>query len=72
MDLTIKGIPEGITEAQVKEWCGVLIERYENQKVNQIEAVKTATEAARNNIDAFRKANALIPKFEKVEEVKES
>jgi hypothetical protein len=72
MDLVLKGIPDGITETNVREWVSVLIERYENQKVNQIEAVKTATEAARTNIDTFRKANSLTPKFEKVEEVKES
>ena len=71
MDLEIKGIPEGITEAKVREWVAILVERYENAKVNQIEAVKTATETAKTNIDTFRKANLLTPKFEKVEEVKE-
>ena len=71
MDVLVKGIPDGITEANVKEWCAVLIERFENQKVNQIEAVKTATETAKTNIDTFRIANLLTAKFAKVEEVKE-
>ena len=71
MDLTITGIPVGITEAQVKEWVAVLVERYENAKVNAIPEVKTATETAKTNIDTFRKQNALTPKFEKVEEIKE-
>ena len=67
MDLTITGIPAGITEAQVKEWVAVLVERFENQKVNQIEAVKSAVTTAQTNIDTFRKLNLLTPKFEKVE-----
>jgi len=71
MDLEIKGIPDGITEANVKEWVAVLVERFENQKVNQIEAVKTAVTTAQTNIDTFRKANTLTAKFEKPKEVEE-
>jgi len=71
MDCLIKGIPNGITEAQVREWCSVLVERFENQKVNQIEAVKTAVTTAQTNIDNFRKANTLAAKFEKPKEVEE-
>ena len=71
MDVTILGIPDGITEANVKEWVAVLVERFENQKVNQIEAVKTAVTTAQTNIDTFRKANTLTAKFEKAEVVEE-
>jgi hypothetical protein len=67
MEVLVKGIPEGISEAQVKEWVAVLIERFENAKVNQIQAVKDAVVTAQTGIDGFRKANALTPKFEKVE-----
>ena len=71
MDITIKGIPEGVSEAQVKDWVAVLIERFENAKVNQIQAVREAVVAAQTGIDGFRKANALTPKFEKVEPIAE-
>ena len=72
MDLEIKGIPDGITEAQCKEWLSILVERFENQKLNQIQAASDAVKTSQANIDTFRKANTLTPKFEKVEEVKES
>ena len=72
MDLEIKGIPAGITEQQVREWVAILVERFENQKLNQIQAVSDAVKTSQANIDTFRKANTLTPKFEKVEEAKES
>jgi hypothetical protein len=68
MDVTIKGIPEAITEAQVKEWCAVLIERFENQKANSIPEVIAAIESAKTTIDSFRKANSLATKFEQPKE----
>jgi hypothetical protein len=68
MDVLVKGIPDGISEAQVKDWVAVLIERFENAKVNQIQAVREAVVAAQTGIDGFRKANALTPKFEKAVE----
>jgi len=70
-DVTIKGIPDEIADKQIYEWVSVLIERAENQKVNQIEAVKTAVTTAEANIDTFRKANTLTAKFEKPKEVEE-
>ena len=72
MDVTVKGLPDGITEVQVKDWVGVLVERYENAKVNQIKEVSDAVKAAQVSIDTFRKANSLAPKFEKAEPVEES
>jgi len=48
-----------------------LVERFENQKLNQIQAVSDAVKTSQANIDTFRKANTLTPKFEKAEEVKE-
>ena len=71
MDVTVKGLPEGLSEAQVKDWVGVLVERFENTKVNQIKEVSDAVKAAQVSIDAFRKANSLTPKFEKAEPVEE-
>ena len=69
MDVTIKGIPEGITEAQVKEWCAVLVEKFNNQKIDAVPAVIAATEEAKTSIDTFRVANALTAKFAKEEVV---
>jgi hypothetical protein len=71
MEVLLKGIPDEIGEEKVKEWVGILVERHENEKLNQIKEVVQATEAAKSGIDNFRKANALTPRFEKVEEVKE-
>jgi len=66
--MEIKGIPDGITEQQVKEWVGVLIERFYNQiynqKISQIPEFVAATEKAKTDIDGFRKANDLAAKFE--------
>ena len=72
MDVLIKGVPEEVGEKQVQEWCAILIERFENAKLNQIKEVVDATSAAKTNIDAFRVANALAAKFSKVEGVEES
>ena len=69
-DLTVKGIPDGVTDAQVFEFVGVLVERYENAKVNAIPEVSTAIKAAQVGIDSFRVANSLAAKFSK-EPVKE-
>ena len=71
MDITFTGIPDAIGEAQAKEWMAILVERYENAKLNQIKAVVEASEAAKVGIDTFRTANALAPKFSKVEAVEE-
>jgi hypothetical protein len=65
VDVLIKGIPEGITEVQVREWVGVLVERFENQKANNIPEVRAAIVTAQTTIDSFRKANTLQAKFEK-------
>ena len=62
-DITIKNVPDGITDAQVQEWNAILIERFYNAKINQIPEVVQATEVAKTGIDSFRKANTLAPKF---------
>jgi hypothetical protein len=72
MDVLIKGVPEEIGETQFREWCSIIVERFENAKLNQIKEVVQATEAAKSGIDGFRVANALKPKFAKVEEVVEA
>jgi hypothetical protein len=63
MDMTLKGIPEGISEEQVKEWVNVLIERKCNQTIQKIPELVVAQENAKKEIDAFRTANSLKAKF---------
>ena len=63
MDVTIKGIPETLSEQQVLEWCSVLIERQENAKIQAIPALVTAQDAAKVTVDTFRTANSLEAKF---------
>ena len=69
-EIVLKEIPEGITDANVFEWVSVLVERYHNAKIQAIPELKTAQEIAQADVDKFRKASGLQPKFEKVEEVK--
>lgn len=68
MDITIKGL-EGVTEAEVKEWVAVLIERKETVKLNSLPEVVTAQAASKVAIDTFRDANGLPKKFELVNEL---
>jgi hypothetical protein len=70
MDVTIKGVPDAIGEQQFREWCSIIVERFENAKLNQIKEVVQATEAAKTGIDSFRVANNLTAKFAKAEEAK--
>lgn len=70
MDITILGIPDEIGEQQFREWCGVIVERFHNAKLNQIKEVVAATEAAKTGIDGFRSQNGLAPRFAKPEEQK--
>jgi hypothetical protein len=69
MDVTIKGIPDGIRidnlvgEAAIKEWVAIAVDRFEHQKLNQIKAVSEAVKTTQINVDNFRKANSLTPKF---------
>lgn len=70
MDVMLKGVPEGITEHQVKEWVAILVERYQNQKVNAIPEIVSAVESAKTAIDAFRESNNLVLKFTNKEESK--
>jgi hypothetical protein len=71
VDITFKSIPDEIGEVQAREWVAVLVERYYNQKINQIPEVIQATETAKLGIDGFRKANSLQAKFESDPVVKE-
>ena len=70
MDVTIKNIPEMVSETEVKEWVAILIQRKYEQSITPPQEI---IETARTNIDVFRKANTLKALFEKeiVEEVKE-
>ena len=70
-DVLVKNIPDGITDEQVFNFVGVLVERFHNAKVNEVPEVKAAVTTAQIGIDGYRKANLLTPKFEKVEPVEE-
>ena len=61
-------IPAGITEEQVKEWIGVLVERKINADLNANVAVAAATAKAKVDIDTYRKSVGLAPKFEVAKE----
>jgi hypothetical protein len=61
-------IPSGISEKDAKEWMSILVERKVNAAVNANPVIVAATEAARVEIDTYRKAVGLAPKFEKVVE----
>jgi hypothetical protein len=66
-------IPNGISEKDAKEWMSILVERKVNAAVNSNPVIVAATEAAKVEIDTYRKAVGLAPKFEavKAEPVKE-
>jgi allophanate hydrolase subunit 1 len=70
-DITLKGVPDGISEQQVKEWTSILIERYHQQKIQQIPELVAATTSAQVEVDSFRVQNALTPKYEKIAESKQ-
>ena len=63
MDVTIKSIPDGISEEQVKEWISVLIERHFNSQIQKIPELVSATEKAKTDIDEYRTANLLKAKY---------
>lgn len=64
MDITLKNIPIGISEEQIKEWVAMFVEQHQTNMINQIPEVVAATKSAQVNIDGFRKANSLKPRFE--------
>ena len=57
-------IPAGLTEAQVKEWLAILVERKVNAELNANTEVAKATLKAKEDIDTYRKSIGLAPKFE--------
>ncbi len=63
-------IPNGISERDAKEWMSILVERKVNADVNANPVIIAATEAAKVEIDTYRKVVGLAPKFAK-EPVKE-
>ena len=68
MDVTIKSIPDGISEEQVKEWVNVLVERHFNTQIQKIPELVSATEKAKTDIDEYRTANLLKAKFVEAKE----
>ena len=61
-DITITGIPDGITDVQVKEQIASMEADYEIRKVNSIPEVEVAVNEAMVKIKAFRTANGLDEK----------
>ena len=66
VDVTIKSVPEGITEKEVTEWVAILVERKEQQKLAPPADKVTV---AQTTVDSFREANNLEKKYSKVVEV---
>lgn len=65
MDVTIKDVPSGISEADVVEWVSILVERKKSAELKpQMDAV---LKPAQDEVDAYRVANKLTPKFTAVE-----
>ena len=62
MDITLKDIPDGITEQDIKEWTSILIERYHNAKIQAIPELVAANDKAKADVNAYRVSNALPPK----------
>jgi hypothetical protein len=61
-------IPENVTDQEAKEWMAILQERKTNATVEKIPEVVAAVAKAKVDIDTYRKAVGLAPKFEKVAE----
>ena len=62
MDVTLKGLPDGITAKDVSEWVSVLVERkLTATKRAELDAV---VEPIKAQVDAYRVANDLTAKFE--------
>jgi len=59
-DVTIKNVPETITEEELMEWVSVLVERKEKAKLDPPE---DKVLIARNVVDGFRTANTLVAKY---------
>lgn len=60
MDITIKNLPDYLTEAKVMEWVSVLVERNVNSTLVVPEA---DIKKAKTDIDAFRVDNHLPEKY---------
>lgn len=65
-DITIVGVPDAISEAQIKEWVSIYVERQENKKLQPAEELVTNAQTV---VDTFRKANDLDAKYEAKEVV---
>lgn len=57
-------IPDNVTEPEAKEWMSILQERKSNAKIQVIPEIVAAVEVAKIEIDTYRKAIGLAPKFE--------
>lgn len=60
MNVTIKDLPDDMTEENVLKWVGVLVERHHNAKIASLPAVVTATNAAKTQIDTFKTSNKIV------------
>lgn len=71
VDVVIKGVPDFMTEAEVKDWVSILVERQLNAQSRIIPEYVQAQEELKTSVDTFRKTNSLKPKYEQeiVEEI---
>lgn len=72
-DYTIKDVPSIITEQELKEWVGALVERKHLMAIQSIPELQTAQKKAQDDIDFYRIANGLSAMYavEKPAEPKE-
>ena len=67
MDITITGIPDVVTEQEIKEWVAIKVERELKAKLS---VPKVDTDKLKTDVDAFRELNNLTPKYKAVEDDK--
>ena len=66
MDILLKGIPDSISEQEIKEWVAIKVERVLKA---QLSIPKEDGDKCNLDVDAFRKGNLLEAKYEVTKEV---
>ena len=68
MDILLKGIPDSISEQEIKELVAIKVERVLKA---QLSIPKEDEDKCNLDVDAFRKGNLLEAKYEVAEEVED-
>lgn len=86
-DVTVKGVPDSIQDAQVQEWVKIIVNRYANAVIKQsasitdsndlrLDNIKPVTQetidSAKKIVDDYCVANELEKVYDKAEEVVEN